>query len=603
VWIADYVLMTYGTGAIMAVPAHDERDFQFALKFGLPIIPVIERNDGLTKSFALGGTMNEGFAEALKDEGIPFEEKQGSLYITIPQRKAARYVEIAQKFVKPNKWNEVIGTHWAFVFSDGVMNWDSIESEQKILKRCHDLEPNVRQTRTLMEMVWAVEFYREALYHADYGTMIHSGEFNGTKGDVAKGQVIGWLEKKSLGKGAITYRIRDWLISRQRYWGSPIPIIYCEEHGQVPVPDDQLPVKLPEKVQWKPTGESPLKLHKTWAKTKCPICGKPATRDTDTMDTFMCSSWYHLRYLSPKYDKGAFDENEYNYWMPVDSYTGGAEHATMHLIYTRFFHKALRDMGITEGHEPMLQLRNQGQILGPDGQRMSKSRGNVIDPDKQVAKYGADTVRAYLMFGYRWADGGPWGTDNIEGVSRWLNRVWAVVTEKQKLEVGSQKSEGDARALKRVVHQTIKKVTNDLANYEFNTVISALMTFTNAIYKYRETTRGTPEWDEALNTLLLLMAPITPHIAEELWAKRKQKYSIHNQAWPVFNAEAAAADEITLVLQVNGKVRDRINMPAGISKADAEKVALTSEVVQKYLEGKTPQKVIYVEGKLVNVVV
>ncbi|MEK7440814.1 MAG: class I tRNA ligase family protein, partial [Chloroflexota bacterium] len=402
IWIADYVLMTYGTGAIMAVPAHDKRDFEFALKFGLPIIPVIDRNDGLTKSFALGGTMNDGFAEALKDEGIPFEEKQGSLFITIPQQKAERYIEIAQKFVKPNKWNEVIGTRWAFVFSDSVRNWDSIEAEKKILARCHGLEPNVRNKRTIMEMVWAVEFYRDALYHDEYGTMIHSDEFNGTKGDVAKRQVIAWLEKKEIGRGATTYRLRDWLISRQRYWGTPIPIIYCPDHDQVAVPDDQLPVTLPDKVEWKPTGESPLKLHPTWAKAKCPLCGKPSTRDTDTMDTFMCSSWYQYRYLSPGYDKHPWDPKEYDYWMPVDVYTGGIEHATMHLIYTRFFTKALRDMKLVRDNEPMMMLRNQGMVLGEGSEKMSKSKGNVVAPDELVAQHGADAVRAYLMFFAEW---------------------------------------------------------------------------------------------------------------------------------------------------------------------------------------------------------
>lgn len=603
IWIADYVLMTYGTGAIMAVPAHDKRDFEFALKFGLPIIPVIDRNDGLTKSFALGGTMHDGFAGALKDEGIPFEEKQGSLFITIPQQKAERYIEIAQKFVKPDKWNEVIGTRWAFVFSDGVMNWDSVEAEKKILARCHELEPNVQSKRTIMEMVWAVEFYRDALYHEDYGTMIHSDEFNGTKGDVAKRQVIAWLEKKGIGRGAITYRLRDWLISRQRYWGTPIPIIYCPDHGQVAVPDDQLPVTLPDKVEWKPTGESPLKLHPTWAKAKCPLCGKPSRRDTDTMDTFMCSSWYQYRYLSPNYDKGPWDPKEYDYWMPVDVYTGGIEHATMHLIYTRFFTKALRDMKLVRDDEPVMMLRNQGMVLGEGSEKMSKSKGNVVAPDELVAKHGADAVRAYLMFFAEWEQGAPWNSRGIEGTVRWLNRVWNIVTEKVSSDQSSVNSDADSRALRRVTHQTIKRVTTNFENFKFNTIISALMEMTNNLHKYRETTYGTLAWDEAISVMLRLMAPVTPHIAEELWAKRKGKYSIHTQPWPEFDAEAAAEEEITLVLQVNGKVRDRIMMPAGISKEEAEKVAMESEVVKKYLEGKTPKKVIYVEGKLVNVVV
>ncbi len=546
--------------------------------------------------------MKKCFAQALTEEKIPFEQKYHSLYITIPAQKVARYIEIAQNFVKHGRWNEVVGTHWALVFGPGdVMHLDSAEADRKMMERCQKLEANVRKARTMMEMWWGVEFFHDTLYHGEYGKMIHSGDFSGTPGSTAKSDVIAWLERKGYGHGAINYRLRDWTISRQRYWGAPVPIIYCPEHGQVPVPDDQLPVKLPDKVQWKPTGESPLKLHPTWAKTKCPICGKPATRDTDTLDTFMCSSWYHLRYLSPHYDKAPFDDDEYNYWMPVDSYTGGIEHATMHLLYTRFFHKALRDMNLAEGPEPVLQMRNQGQILGPDGQRMSKSRGNVIDPDKQVQKYGADVVRAYLMFGYRWADGGPWGTENIEGVSRWLNRVWTLLTEKA--EVPATPNASEARALKRLTHQTIKKVSDDFEAYEFNTIVSALMTFTNALYKYRETVAGTPEWNEALTTLLKLMAPITPHLAEELWLRRKGPYSIHTQTWPAYDAAAAKEEEVTLVLQVNGKVRDRITMPAGLSEEDARAAALASDAVKRYLEGKEPQKVIVVPGRLVNVVV
>jgi len=604
IWIADYVLMTYGTGAIMAVPAHDERDFAFALKFGLPILPVIERPDQRTKSFALGGTMRPGFAEALRAEGIPFEERQGSLYITIPPAKLDRYIEIARQFVQPDAWNEVVGTRWLFIYSDGVWAWDSLEAEARILARCHALEPDVRDKRTVMEMLWAVEFYRDVLYHDAYGTMIHSGAFSGSPGATAKTEVIRWLEATGKGRGAVTYRLRDWLISRQRYWGAPIPIVYCPEHGLVPVPDDQLPVTLPEDVEWLPTGQSPLKLHPTWRKTTCPICGRPAERDTDTMDTFMCSSWYHLRYLSPHYAEGPFDPAEYDYWMPVDTYTGGAEHATMHLIYTRFFHKALRDMGIVRGDEPMLQLRNQGQILGPDGQRMSKSRGNVIDPDEQVRLYGADAVRAYLMFGYQWSEGGPWSAENIQGVVRWLNRVWTIVTETAG---GGQRTTdsnpAEERALRRLTHQTIQRVTRDLEQFEFNTVVSALMELTNALYKYRDPLAGTPAWEEATTTLLLLAAPVAPHITEELWQHIGQPYSIHLQRWPAYDPAIAAAETIVIVVQVNGKVRDRITVPAETSDEAIKAAALASAGAQKYLDGQPPKNVIYVKGRLVNIVV
>jgi leucyl-tRNA synthetase len=514
IWIADYVLMSYGTGAIMAVPAHDERDFAFARKYGLPIIPVIQ------------------------PEG---EELSG-----------------------------------------------------ETMDAAHEHE----------------------------GVMINSGPFNGTPATNDKGMknpaikaVIEWLEKKGIGKRAVNYRYRDWLISRQRYWGAPIPMVYCEKHGWNPVPEDQLPVLLPEDVEWKPTGESPLKLHPTWKNTTCPICGEPATRETDTMDTFMCSSWYHLRYLSPHYDKGPFDETEYNYWMPVDTYTGGIEHATMHLLYTRFFHKALRDMGVTEGNEPMMQLRNQGMVLAEDHSKMSKSRGNVVAPDDLVNKFGADTVRAYLMFFARWEMGAPWDSQGIEGTSRWIRRIWALYTDESKGEPSrgiSDTSDSslathpyDGRNLRRRVHQTLRKVTHDFENFEFNTIISSLMELMNDMYKARDAGAvGSAEWAEAQDIYLRVLAPVAPHIAEELWTNYLGKpYSIHQQPWPKVDEDAAREDMIEIPVQVNGKVRDRVVVAAEASEDEIKSAALASEGVQKYLEGKEPRKVIVANKRLVNVVV
>ena len=501
IWIADYVLMSYGTGAIMAVPAHDERDFAFARKYGLPIIPVIQ------------------------PEG---EELNGETM--------------------------------------------------------------------------------DAAYEHE-GVMINSGPFNGTPATNDKGMknpaikaVIEWLEKKGIGKRAVNYRYRDWLISRQRYWGAPIPMVYCEKHGWNPVPEDQLPVLLPEDVEWKPTGESPLKLHPTWKNTTCPICGEPATRETDTMDTFMCSSWYHLRYLSPHYDKGPFDETEYNYWMPVDTYTGGIEHATMHLLYTRFFHKALRDMGITEGNEPMMQLRNQGMVLAEDHSKMSKSRGNVVAPDDLVNKYGADTVRAYLMFFARWEMGAPWDAQGIEGTSRWIRRIWALYTDQN--QPGNASTE-TKRNLRRRVHQTLRNVTHDFENFEFNTIISSLMELMNDMYKARDAGAvGSAEWAEAQDIYLRMLAPVAPHIAEELWTNYLGKpYSIHQQPWPRVDEEAAKEDTIEIPVQVNGKVRDRVVVASEASEDEIKSAALASEGVQKYLEGREPRKVIVANKRLVNVVV
>ncbi|HKI54121.1 MAG TPA: leucine--tRNA ligase [Anaerolineales bacterium] len=500
IWIADYVLMSYGTGAIMAVPAHDERDFEFAKKYELPIVPVIQP---------------EGQSEA---------------------------GELESAYIGP-------------------------------------------------------------------GVMINSDQFNGTKVNTEKGRknpgiaaVIDWLTEKSIGKESVNYRYRDWLISRQRYWGAPIPMIHCDLHGWNPVPEDQLPVLLPEDVEWKPTGESPLKLHPTWKHTTCPICGEPAVRETDTMDTFMCSSWYHLRYLSPNYDQGPFDEAEYNYWMPVDTYTGGIEHATMHLLYTRFFHKALRDIGITEGNEPMLQLRNQGMVLAEDHSKMSKSKGNVVAPDELVKHYGADTVRAYLMFFARWDMGAPWDSQGIEGTARWIRRVWTIFTDPTPPEVDPA---FDGRDLRRRVHQTLKSVTHDFENFEFNTVISSLMELMNEMYKVREAGAvGSDEWKEAQEIYLKMLAPVAPHIAEELWTNQLGKpYSIHQQMWPEVDEEATKEDSIELPVQINGKVRDRITVPADSSDEDIKATALASEIVQKYLDGKEPRKMIVANGRLVSIVI
>ncbi len=601
VWIADYVLMTYGTGAIMAVPAHDERDFAFAIKFGLPILPVIDRPDGLAKSFAVAGSMRAGFAAALQSAGLAYTEDGKGISISLTSGQIDAYLQIAREHLNSGYWNEVVGSRWVFVFDNGMWAWESPDSEVRILARCKELEPAARPARTLMEMLSGCEFYRDVLFHAEYGRMINSGEFSGTGGDRAKAEVTAYLERQGKGKYAVNYRLRDWLISRQRYWGAPIPMLFCAQCGIVPVPEDQLPVTLPEDVEWKPTGESPLKLHPTWRMTTCPQCGGRAERETDTMDTFMCSSWYHLRYLSPWYHQGCFDPAEYDYWMPVDTYTGGIEHATMHLIYTRFFHKALRDMGVTKGDEPMLQLRNQGMVLGEDSEKMSKSRGNVVAPDNLVAAYGSDTVRAYLMFYARWDQGGPWSSGGIEGVSRWLRRLWSLALEAT---AGGEASEAVVRNLRRKVHQTLRAVTRDFRDFEFNTIISALMELLNEMSKARQQGAGAaPAWNEAVDIYLRMLAPVCPHISEELWQLLGKPYSIHNQSWPLVDEDAAREEEITLVVQVNGKLRDRIVVAADISAEDAKARALSSEGIQRHLEGRDPHQVIYVAGRLVNIVI
>ncbi|NMA12107.1 MAG: leucine--tRNA ligase [Chloroflexi bacterium] len=495
IWIADYVLMGYGTGAVMGVPAHDQRDFEFARKFGLKIRVVIQ------------------------PEGTELLDAD-----------------------------------------------------------------------TMTASVPAI------------GAMVNSGDMTGTPGDEAIDKVIDWLEERQIGKRTTTYRLRDWLISRQRYWGAPIPIIHCPKCGIVPVPESELPVRLPDDVEWKPTGESPLRLHPTWKHVNCPKCGEPAERETDTMDTFMCSSWYHLGYLSPYYPNWPFKQEEYDYWMPVDIYTGGIEHATMHLIYTRFFHKAFRDIGILKGNEPMLMLRNQGTVLGEDNEKMSKSRGNVVDPDKLVNSYGADTVRAYLMFFARWELGAPWNSSGIEGSSRWIRRIWSTV-----LEPAETKKNIDPevfKVLKRRIYQTVASVTRDFQHFQFNTIVSSLMEMLNEMIKAKNAgAYGTTEWNEAVDIYLRLAAPIIPHITEELYALLGNSGSIHLAQWPEMDEEAAKEELITLVVQINGKLRGRLVLPAGSSEEVVKEEAMKLESVSAMLDGKEPKKLIVVPNKLINIVV
>jgi leucyl-tRNA synthetase len=438
--------------------------------------------------------------------------------------------------------------------------------------------------------------------------MVNSGQFNGLSSEKGVEAVSDFLEKKGCGGRATNYRLRDWLISRQRYWGAPIPMIYCSNCGIVPVPEQDLAVLLPEDAEFKPTGESPLKSCEQFVNTTCPRCSAPAKRETDTMDTFMCSSWYFLRYASPHCDTAAFDADKVKYWLPVDLYTGGAEHAVMHLFYARFFIKALRDMGLVDFDEPFTRLFNQGIIIA-EKQKMSKSRGNVVTPDEYVAELGADVVRAYLMFVAPWEQGGEWNDSGISGVSRWLNRVWKLVLEEYRTKpqavaedkLGDEKTHRD---LPRITHQTIRKVTEDLERFRFNTMIAALMEFTNYLAKVKEAGNITDSaWEEAIDTLLLLLVPTAPHLAEELWQRTGHDYSIHNQSWPHWDEKLAKDEEITLVVQVNGKLRDRIIVPASTTEVEAKQIAAESTRVKAYLEGREVVKEIYVQGRLVNFVV
>ena len=480
IYLADYVLITYGTGAIMAVPAEDQRDYDFAKAYDLPIVRTVQ---------------------------------------------------------PPDDW----------------------EGEA---------------------------------YTGD-GPKINSDWLNGiTDVPTAKARAIEWLEEQGIGERKINYRLRDWLVSRQRFWGCPIPVVYCATDGIVPVPDDQLPIVAPDDVEFLPTGESPLKHHEGFRGTTCPACGGPAERETDTMDTFVDSSWYFLRFCNPWIDDKPIDHDAAEKWMPVDQYIGGVEHAILHLMYARFFTRALADLGFApkELREPFRRLFTQGMIrLG--GAKMSKTKGNLVAPEEMMAQYGADALRLAHLFVGPPGDDVDWETVGIDGTSRFLNRVWRMC-------IGGDGAPGvatDELTVRKRTHQTIQRVDADFEGWSYNTAVAALMEFTNFLYK-----EGTT--DEAIDTLLLLLAPMAPHISAELWERRHASH-VHEQSWPVADPGLARPDTVTMVVQVNGKLRDRIEVDPDVTEADAERIALTSDKVGEALDGATPKKVIARPPRLVNIVI
>ena len=494
VYIGDYVLTTYGTGAVMGVPAHDSRDFIFAQRYKLPIRIVIA----------------------------------------------------------PIEWN----------------GQDVSEA------------------------------------YIGEGFMTNSGAYDGMTNEEGKTAIAMDLEKKDWGSRTVSFRIRDWLISRQRYWGTPIPMVYCDSCGVVPVPEADLPVLLPQDADFTPTGESPLAANEDFVKTSCPKCGAAARRETDTMDTFMDSSWYMMRYLDPHNAKDPSNPKLLQKWMTVDQYTGGAEHAVMHLLYSRFFTKGMHDMGLVEYDEPFLRLFNQGVILGADHDKMSKSKGNVVNPDDFVGTLGADAVRCFLMFIGPWDQGGPWSDVGINGTARWLNRVWDIVArDASSLDTAATNAEM-VRDTNRLLHQTVRKCHSDLERFRFNTAIAVLMELTNHLNKvWADSSVDSKTWDGCTEKLLLMLAPMAPHMTEELWEMKGHPYSIHQQEFPTWDDDLAAEDVITLVLQVNGKVRDKIDVPANIEEREAQALAMASPKIQGFVAGKSVVKSVYVPGRLVNVVV
>lgn len=486
--VADYVIASYGTGAVMGVAAHDERDFVFAQKLGLPIKRVIKGKDGV-------------------DDSLPF---------------------------------------------------------------------------------------------CEYGILTDSGEFDGMSSEDAKLAILKKLEKEGKGGLKTNYRLRDWLVSRQRYWGAPIPIIHCDHCGDVPVPEKDLPVRLPMGVNFTPDGESPLKKCDEFINTTCPICGRPAKRDADTLDTFVCSSWYFLRYPDAHNADKPFDSEWINKMLPVDKYIGGAEHACMHLLYARFFTKALRDMGYLNFDEPFLSLVHQGTILGPDGNKMSKSKGNVVSPDDSIAKYGADIFRVYLMFGFNYVEGGPWNDNGLESISRFFDRVERIVKKCYEVNFANAPLGKVEKELNRVRHNTIKCVTNDLGSFSFNTAVARLMEFVNAMYNYEaNTAQKNAIYKDCAKDLVLLLAPFAPHFCEELWEMLGQKYSVFNQSYPTFDPAAMVLDEVELAVQINSKMRAKVTVAASASREEIEKAAL--EAVKDQLVA-APKKVIVVPGRLVNII-
>jgi leucyl-tRNA synthetase len=521
-WVANYVVMGYGTGVVQCVPAHDTRDYEFAKKYGLPTPTVIAPPGG-----------QEMWQPA---SGDALHDREG--------------------------WEESAG---------------------------------------------------DLIFVGD-GTLVESGPYTGLSSADARAKITADLAAKQAGRHRIQFRLRDWLVSRQRYWGAPIPMIYCDKNGLVPVPVEQLPVLLPEDVEFKPSGDSPLKTSKTFVDTTCPKCGGPAKRETDTLDTFVDSSWYFLRFLSPRDEKNAFPGDVADRWLPVDQYIGGVEHAILHLLYARFVTKALADMGLVHFREPFKRLFSQGMIT-KGGVKMSKSKGNTVAPDYLIARYGADTSRVYTMFIGPPEKDAEWSDAGIEGAFRFLNRTWRLVEPRLELVRAAGASAPalgpKAAALHRVTHKTIDRVTRDFAEFKFNTAIAAMMELVNAISldaqdAPEEVAAGTDRgWamGEALGTLVVLLAPVAPHVAEELWRRSGHTATVFRAGWPTADASALVAETELIVVQVNGKLRAKLDLPANLDQTAVEREARENPKIQALLEGKQVKKVIFVPQKLLNIVV
>ncbi|MBU0596884.1 class I tRNA ligase family protein [Patescibacteria group bacterium] len=627
VWVADYVLVGYGTGAIMAVPAHDERDFEFATKHKVNIKKVVapylkdspredketEERDVITaivknpkdntylcldwkttpwKSFPTGGIEGDDLETAAKREVL---EETGYTNIKFIKQIGD---SVFAEFYRPHKDSNVFA-HFKYLLFE-LQNDSKLEIDQKEKDQHEALWVKEEEIDSFInvwnqKLIWKCMTEGECSY-TDAGIAINSEFINGLKTEEAKEKMINWLEEKGFGKRETNYKLRDWVFSRQRYWGEPIPLVDCKKcGGWVPLPEEELPLKLPEVEKYQPTdtGESPLASIEEWVNTTCPKCGGSARRETDTMPNWAGSSWYFLRYMDPNNGKVFASKENMKYWGQVDWYNGGMEHTVLHLLYSRFWNQFLCDIGEVPFKEPYKKRTSHGMILAKGGEKMSKSKGNVVNPDEMVEKFGADALRAYIMFMGPFDQAVEWDTNGLVGVKRFLDRVWGL---QERLDERNKKQETRNKAIDAIdvaLHKTIKKVTEDIDAMRFNTAIAKMMELVNEMMKEEEISIT------SYQSLVTILSPFAPHICAELW----EQYGEGDMVWPKYDPTKIVEDEITIAIQVNGKVRDELTVSVDISEEEIKKLALESEKVDKWIDGKEPKKVIYVKGKLVSVVV